>query len=213
MFFRKDPSELQVPFPADALPGRNEAMEVPDTHYVNGNPIKGPWPDGMETLIVAMGCFWGAERFFWQTPGVYSTSVGYAGGSTPNPTYQETCTGQTGHTEAVMVVFDPTVVQLETLFKIFWENHDPTTKNRQGNDIGTQYRSAIYANSPAQLAAAQTSRDAYQKALIDAGYGEISTEIAMAGPYFYAEDYHQQYLAKNPGGYCNHGFCQVSYAS
>ncbi|MBT8241944.1 MAG: peptide-methionine (S)-S-oxide reductase MsrA [Acidimicrobiia bacterium] len=212
MFFRKDPSELQIPSPADALPGRSEAIEVPDAHYVNGNPMKGPWPDGVETLIVAMGCFWGAERFFWQTPGVYSTSVGYAGGSTPNPTYQETCTGQTGHTEAVMIVFDPAVVQLDTLFKIFWENHDPTTKNRQGNDIGTQYRSAIYVNSPEQLAVAQASRDAYQKALTDAGYGEISTEIAMAGPYYYAEDYHQQYLAKNPGGYCNHGFCQVGYA-
>ena len=212
MFFRKDPSELQIPSPADALPGRSEAIEVPDSHYVNGNPLKGPWPDGMETLIVAMGCFWGAERFFWQTPGVYSTSAGYAGGSTPNPTYQETCTGQTGHTEAVMIVFDPAVVQLDTLFKIFWENHDPTTKNRQGNDVGTQYRSAIYANSPEQLAAAEASRDAYQKALSDAGYGEISTEIALAGPYYYAEDYHQQYLAKNPGGYCNHGFCQVGYA-
>ncbi len=188
-------------------------MAVPETHFVNGNPMQGPWPEGMETLIVAMGCFWGAERFFWQTPGVYSTSVGYAGGSTPNPSYQETCTGQTGHTEAVMIVFDPAVVQLDTLFKIFWENHDASTKNRQGNDIGTQYRSAIYANSAEQLAAAEASRDAYQKALTDAGYGEISTEIAMAGPYYYAEEYHQQYLAKNPGGYCNHGFCQVSYSS
>jgi peptide-methionine (S)-S-oxide reductase len=213
MFFRKDPAELQIPSPSDALPGRSEAIAVPETHFVNGNPMQGPWPEGMETLIVAMGCFWGAERFFWQTPGVYSTSVGYAGGSTHNPTYQETCTGQTGHTEAVMIVFDPAVVQLDTLFKIFWENHDATTKNRQGNDIGTQYRSAIYANSAEQLAAAEASRDAYQKALTDAGYGEISTEIAMAGPYYYAEEYHQQYLAKNPGGYCNHGFCQVSYSS
>jgi peptide-methionine (S)-S-oxide reductase len=213
MFFRKDPSEMQSPSPSEALPGRSEAVDVPATHYVNGNPMTGPWPDGMDTLIVAMGCFWGAERFFWQTPGVYSTSVGYAGGSTPNPTYQETCTGQTGHTEAVKVVFDPTIVQLETLFKIFWENHDPTTRNRQGNDIGTQYRSAIYANSDEQLAAAVVSRGAYQRSLGDAGFGEISTEIAIAGPYYYAEDYHQQYLAKNPGGYCNHGFCQVRYAS
>ncbi|MFW2380438.1 MAG: peptide-methionine (S)-S-oxide reductase MsrA [Acidimicrobiales bacterium] len=212
MFFRKDPSEMQIPSPSEALPGRSEAVDVPAAHYVNSNPMTGPWPDGMDTLIVAMGCFWGAERFFWQTPGVYSTSVGYAGGSTPNPTYQETCTGQTGHTEAVMVVFDPTIVQLETLFKIFWENHDPTTRNRQGNDIGTQYRSAIYANSDEQLAAAVASRDAYQRSLDDAGFGEISTEITLAGPYYYAEDYHQQYLAKNPGGYCNHGFCQVSYA-
>ncbi len=188
-------------------------MHVPEAHYVNGNPMTGPWPAGMDTLIVAMGCFWGAERFFWQTPGVYSTSVGYSGGSTPNPTYQETCTGQTGHTEAVMVVFDPSVVQLETLFKIFWENHDATTPNRQGNDVGTQYRSAIYANSQEQLAAAHTSREAYQGALHDAGFGEISTEIAMAGTYYYAEEYHQQYLAKNPGGYCNHGFCQVGYAA
>jgi peptide-methionine (S)-S-oxide reductase len=211
MFFRKDPSELQIPTASDALPGRSEAMMIPETHYVNQNPMTGPWPAGMDTLIVAMGCFWGAERFFWQTPGVYSTSVGYAGGSTPNPTYQETCTGQTGHTEAVMVVFDPSIVQLDTLFKIFWENHDPTTLNRQGNDVGTQYRSAIYANSDEQLAAALASRDGYQRALDDAGFGEISTEIAMAGPYYYAEDYHQQYLAKNPGGYCNHGFCQVGY--
>ena len=212
MFFRKDPSELQIPSASDALPGRSETMKVPEVHYVNQNPMTGPWPAGMDTLIVAMGCFWGAERFFWQTPGVYSTSVGYAGGSTPNPTYQETCTGQTGHTEAVMVVFDPSIVQLDTLFKIFWENHDPTTLNRQGNDVGTQYRSAIYANSAEQLAAARASRDGYQRALDDAGFGEISTEIAMAGPYYYAEEYHQQYLAKNPGGYCNHGFCQVGYA-
>ena len=212
MFFRKAPTDLVVPTAAEAMPGRNTPIAVPETHYVNGNPMKGPWPDGMETLIVAMGCFWGAERFFWQTEGVYSTSVGYAGGSTPHPTYQETCTGQTGHTEAVMVVFDPAQVQLETLFKIFWENHDPTTLNQQGNDVGTQYRSAVYANSDEQLAAAHASRDVYQQSLNDAGFGEISTEIGLAGEYYYAEEYHQQYLAKNPGGYCNHGFCQVGYA-
>ncbi len=213
MFFRKAPTDLVVPSAAEAMPGRDTPLAVPETHYVNGNPMQGPWPEGMDTLIVGMGCFWGAERFFWQTEGVYSTSVGYAGGSTPNPTYQETCTGKTGHTEAVMVVFDPTVVQLETLFKIFWENHDPTTPNQQGNDVGTQYRSAIYANSAEQLAAAQESAAAYQRSLTDAGFGEISTEIAMAGEYYYAEEYHQQYLAKNPGGYCNHGFCQVGYAN
>ncbi len=211
MFFRNDPANLQVPSAADALPGRATPMAVPATHYVNGNPLQGPWPEGMETLVVAMGCFWGAERFFWETPGVYSTVVGYAGGTTPNPTYEETCTGQTGHTEAVLVVFDPAVVQLETLFKIFWENHDATTANRQGNDVGTQYRSAIYATSPEQLAAAEASRDSYQKSLAEGGFGEISTEIAMVGPFYYAEEYHQQYLAKNPRGYCNHGFCQVSY--
>ena len=213
MFFRKAPTDLVVPTAAEAMPGRDTAQAVPATHYVNGNPMQGPWPEGMDTLIVGMGCFWGAERFFWQTEGVYSTSVGYAGGSTPNPTYQETCTGKTGHTEAVMVVFDPAVVQLETLFKIFWENHDPTTPNQQGNDVGTQYRSAIYANSAEQLAAAQESAAVYQRSLTDAGFGEISTEIAMAGEYYYAEEYHQQYLAKNPGGYCNHGFCQVGYAN
>lgn len=213
MFFRKAPTDLVVPTAAEAMPGRDTPQAVPETHYVNGNPMQGPWPEGMDTLIVGMGCFWGAERFFWQTEGVYSTSVGYAGGSTPNPTYQETCTGKTGHTEAVMVVFDPAVVQLETLFKIFWENHDPTTPNQQGNDVGTQYRSAIYANSAEQLAAAQESAAAYQRSLTDAGFGEISTEIALAGEYYYAEEYHQQYLAKNPGGYCNHGFCQVGYAN
>ncbi len=213
MFFRKDPADLQVPSVEDALEGRDTEMPVPATHHVNGNPLKGPWPDGMDTLIVAMGCFWGAERFYWQLPGVYTTAVGYAGGSTPNPTYEETCTGMTGHTEAVLIVFDPSIVQLDTLFKVFWENHDPTTRNRQGNDVGTQYRSAIYANSPQQLAAAEASRDAYQRSLDAAGYGQISTEIALAGPFYYAEEYHQQYLAKNPGGYCNHGFCQVGYSS
>jgi peptide-methionine (S)-S-oxide reductase len=211
-FFRKDPSGMEVPIAEECLPGRDTPVTVPDSHYVNGNPLKGPFPGGMETLVVGMGCFWGAERFFWQMPGVFTTAAGYAGGSTPNPSYEETCTGMTGHTEAVLVVFDPTVVGLDELFKVFWENHDPTTPNRQGNDTGTQYRSAILANSPEQLAAAQASQEQYQERLSKIGFGEISTEISMIGPWYYAEDYHQQYLAKNPGGYCNHGFCQVSYA-
>lgn len=212
-FFRKDPSNLVVPSAAECLPGRDTPIAVPDAHFVNGNPLVGPFPDGFETLVVGMGCFWGAERFFWQMPGVYTTAVGYAGGSTPNPTYEETCTGMTGHTEAVLIVFDPSIVSLDDLFKVFWENHDPTTPNRQGNDMGTQYRSAILVNSAEQLAAAQASCDQYQARLSEGGYNsEISTEIAMIGPWYYAEPYHQQYLAKNPGGYCNHGFCQVSYA-
>ena len=211
MFRRVDPSKLEVPAPEDTLPGRLEPLPVPDAHHVNGNPLVGPFPEGTDTLIVGMGCFWGAERFYWQQPGVYTTAVGYSGGTTPNPSYEETCTGMTGHTEAVLIVFHPEQVSLETLFKIFWENHDPTQHMGQGNDIGTQYRSAIYANSPQQLEAAQKSRAAYQRQLTDAGYGEITTEIATAGPFYYAEEYHQQYLAKNPGGYCNHGFCQVGY--
>ena len=197
---------------ADALPGRAEAIQVAEKHIVLGNPMVPPFPDGMEQLVVGMGCFWGAERFFWQLDGVYTTAVGYAGGYTPNPTYKETCSGKTGHTEAVLVVFDPTKVDLDTLFKIFWENHDPTTANRQGNDVGTQYRSAIYTSSPEQMTAALASKDQFQAQLAENGFGEISTEIAEAGEFYYAEDYHQQYLQKNPGGYCNHGFCQVSYA-
>ena len=207
---------MEVPTAAECLPGRETPVAVPAAHYVNGNPLVGPFPEGMETLVVGMGCFWGAERFFWQMPGVYTTAVGYAGGSTPNPTYEETCTGMTGHTEAVLVVYDPNQVELSELFKVFWENHDPTTPNRQGNDAGTQYRSAILANSAEQLAAAEASRDQYQARLSEKGFGTISTEISMIGSlsesWYYAEDYHQQYLAKNPGGYCNHGFCQVSYA-
>ncbi len=211
MFRRVDARKLEVPAPEDTLPGRLDPMPVPNAHYVNGNPLVGPFPEGTDTLIVGMGCFWGAERFYWQQPGVYTTAVGYSGGTTPNPTYQETCTGMTGHTEAVLIVFFPEQVSLETLFKIFWENHDPTQHMGQGNDIGTQYRSAIYANSPQQLEAAQRSRDVYQRQLTEAGFGQITTEIATAGPFYYAEEYHQQYLAKNPGGYCNHGFCQVGY--
>lgn len=209
MFFRRAPEMITE---ADALPGRSEAIEVAPEHLVLGTPMTPPFPDGLEQIVVGMGCFWGAERFYWQLDGVYTTAVGYAGGYTPNPTYKETCTGQTGHTEAVLVVYDPLLVDLETLFKVFWENHDPTTPNRQGNDVGTQYRSAIYTSSPEQLAAALASRDQYQAKLSEKGFGEISTEIAEAGTFYYAEDYHQQYLHKNPGGYCNHGFCQVSYA-
>ena len=201
------------PPPAEqCLPGRSEPLDIPAAHHVNGNPLVGPWPDGLDTLVVAMGCFWGAERLFWETPGVYSTAVGYAGGTTPNPTYEETCTSMTGHTEAVLVVFDPNVVGVEQLLAVFWENHDPTQFMGQGNDIGSQYRSAVYTNSTEQADVVDASRDAYQQQLSAAGFGEITTEIAPAGEFFYAEGYHQQYLAKNPGGYCNHGFCQVAYA-
>lgn len=196
----------------DALPGRGEAMPVSAEHLVLGTPMTPPFPDGLEQLVVGMGCFWGAERFFWQIEGVYTTAVGYAGGHTPNPTYEETCTGRTGHTEAVLVVYDPQVVGIETLLATFWENHDATTANRQGNDVGTQYRSAIYTSSDEQLAAAIASKEKYQEKLSANGFGTISTEIAPAGVFYYGEDYHQQYLEKNPNGYCNHGFCQVSYA-
>ncbi len=201
----------------EALPGRDAPMQVADRHVVLGTPLTGPWPEGHEVLYVAMGCFWGAERIFWQIPGVYSTAVGYMGGWTRNPNYQETCTSRTGHTETVQVVYDPTAVTVEELLAAFWENHDPTTPNRQGGDVGTQYRSAIFATTDAQLAAAEASRDRYQARLAEKGYGQISTQIARAdaagdGRFYYAEDYHQGYLHKNPGGYCNHGFCQVSYA-
>jgi peptide-methionine (S)-S-oxide reductase len=199
---------------ADALPGRSTPMPVPAAHIVNGHPLVGPWPEGFEVAYFAMGCFWGAERIFWQLDGVWSTAAGYMGGFTPNPTYEETCTARTGHTEAVLVVYDPAVVSYETLLKEFWENHDPTQVNGQGNDHGTQYRSAAYPTTPEQLAATQASRERYQAALSAAGFGAIATEIrpaSEAGTFYYAEDYHQQYLAKNPRGYCNHGFCQVAY--
>ena len=211
MFRKMSTRGLKVPDPEHTLPGRSEPLPVPAAHYVNGNPLQGPFPDGLETLIVAMGCFWGVERLYWQQDGVYTTAAIYAGGTTPNPTYQETCTGMTGHTEAVLVVYDPQRVDLDQLFKIFWENHDPTQYMGQGNDIGTQYRSAIYTTSDEQLAAALASRGAYQSKLTEKNFGDITTEIGPAAPYYYAEDYHQQYLAKNPGGYCNHGFCQVAY--
>ncbi|MCW2673307.1 MAG: putative peptide methionine sulfoxide reductase [Frankiales bacterium] len=196
--------------PDEALKGRDDAMRVPDKHTVLGTPLTGPWPAGLEIAYFGMGCFWGAERFFWQLDGVYSTSVGYQGGHTPNPTYEETCTGRTGHTEAVQVVYDPAKVSYETLLKTFWENHDSTQGMRQGNDVGTQYRSAVYTTSDAQLETAKASRVTYQDALTKAGRGTISTEILPAGPFYYAETYHQQYLDKNPNGYCNHGFNGVS---
>jgi len=196
------PSAPRMPTAADALPGRSETMAVPAHHFVNGESLTGPWPDGTKTAIFALGCFWGAEKDFWQTPGVVSTAVGYVGGFTPNPSYREVCTGGTGHAEAVLVAYDPAKVSYEQLLKVFWEHHDPTQGMRQGNDVGTQYRSAIYAVDDEQLAAAKASRDMYQQQLSAAGFGEISTEIAPAPQFYYAEDYHQQYLAKNPNGYC-----------
>ena len=196
---------------ADALPGRAAPIATAATHFVNGHSLKGPYPAGLETAIFGLGCFWGAERKFWQAgEGAYVTAVGYAGGFTPNPTYEETCTGRTGHTEAVLVVFDPKKISYDDLLKIFWESHDPTQGMRQGNDVGSQYRSAIYATSPAQLAAAKASAQAYGDALKAKGYGPITTEIAEAPPFYFAEDYHQQYLAKNPGGYCGLGGTGVS---
>jgi peptide-methionine (S)-S-oxide reductase len=188
-----------------ALPGRSQEMSVPERHEVLGTPLRGPFPEGVETAIFGMGCFWGAERIFWEAPGVYTTAVGYAGGVTPNPTYEEVCSGRTGHTEAVLVAFDTATTSYEEMLKLFWEGHDPTQGMRQGNDVGTQYRSAILWTGDAQRAAAEASRDAYQETLSASGYGEITTEIAQAGPFYYAEDYHQQYLAKNPGGYCGLG--------
>ena len=191
--------------PQNALSGRDTPMEVPDRHDVLGTPLQPPFPEGMQRLVVGMGCFWGAERVFWQTDGVYTTAVGYAGGYTPNPTYEEVCSGRTGHTEAVLVVFDPAVISLEGVLRLFWEGHDPTQGMRQGNDRGTQYRSAIYWADDAQRAAAEASRDMFQGELARAGYGAVTTEIAEAGPFYYAEPYHQQYLAKNPNGYCGLG--------
>jgi len=203
VFLRR--KKLNLPTPEEALPGRDTPMPVPEGHTVLGTPLRGPWPTGYQVAIFGMGCFWGAERLFWKVPGVYSTSVGYAGGITPNPTYEETCSGMTGHTEAVQVVYDPAKVSYGQLLKVFWENHDPTQGMRQGNDIGTQYRSAIYATTDEQLAEALASRDAFAPVVAKSGYGEITTEIAKAGEFYYAEDYHQQYLDKNPRGYCGIG--------
>ncbi|MBX9802036.1 MAG: peptide-methionine (S)-S-oxide reductase MsrA [Caulobacteraceae bacterium] len=195
----------EMPTAAEALPGRATPLPTDAFHHVNGRPLKGPHPEGFETAILGMGCFWGVERIFWQLPGVWVTSVGYSGGITPNPTYEETCTGRTGHAEVVQVVFNPAEVSYSALLKAFWENHDPTQGMRQGNDVGTTYRSAIYHLDAAQKAEAEASRDAYQTALKAAGRGTITTEIAPAGPYYFAEDYHQGYLAKNPAGYCGIG--------
>ena len=205
MFLRY--KKLDLPTRDDALPGRATEMPVAARHTVLGTPLKGPWPAGHETAVFGMGCFWGAERIFWRIPGVYSTSVGYAGGYTSNPTYEETCTGRTGHTEAVQVVYDPAKVSYEMLLKAFWENHDPTQGMRQGNDVGTQYRSAIYTTTDAQLKTAEASREAFAPVVRAAGRGDITTEIRPLDAYYLAEDYHQQYLsdAKNPYGYCNHG--------
>lgn len=197
--------KLELPQANQALPGRDAAVAVPDAHFVSGAPLKPPFPDGMAEVVFGLGCFWGAERIFWQTPGVFTTAVGYAAGVTPNPLYEEVCSGMTGHNEVVLVVYDPKQVSFEALLKRFWEGHNPTQGMRQGNDVGTQYRSGVYVSTPAQKAAATASKAAYQSTLKAAGYGQITTEILDARTFYYAEDYHQQYLAKNPTGYCGLG--------
>jgi peptide-methionine (S)-S-oxide reductase len=196
--------------PAQALPGRDMPIPTAERHFVLGTPLHPPFPAVMRSVVVGMGCFWGAEKVFWEADGVYTTAVGYAGGYTPNPTYQEVCSGSTGHTEAVLVVFDPVATSLEEIMRLFWEGHDPTQSMRQGADVGTQYRSAVYFDSPGEEATIRATRDLYAAQLAASGYGEITTEIASAGPFYYAEEYHQQYLAKNPGGYCGHGGTGVS---
>lgn len=208
MFFARKP--LAIPSAADALPGRSTPMPGPTEHFVHGRPIRPPFPESWQHAVFGMGCFWGAERMFWQLPGVASTAVGYLGGHTPHPTYQEVCSGQTGHNEVVLVLFDPAAISFEALLKAFWEGHDPTQGMRQGNDVGTQYRSGIYLSSPAQREAALASRAVFGERLRAAGFGPITTEILEAGPFYYAETYHQQYLAKNPGGYCGLGGTGVS---
>ncbi len=202
--------KLSLPSAAEALPGRKAKMPVQEAHFVNGHPLVPPFPAGLELALFGLGCFWGAERKFWQARGVYTTAVGYAAGITPNPTYEEVCTGMTGHNEVVRVVFDPKATSYDALLKVFWESHDPTQGMRQGNDVGTQYRSGIYVYSPEQRAKAEASKAAYQRVLSKAGYGEITTEILDAPEFYYAEDYHQQYLAKNPAGYCGLGGTGVS---
>jgi peptide-methionine (S)-S-oxide reductase len=204
------PKKLSIPDADQALPGRDQEMPISGPHFVNSNPIKPPFPEGMEQVIFGLGCFWGAERLFWQTPGVFVTAVGYAAGHTKNPSYQEVCSGQTGHNEVVLVVFDPKVLSFENLLKVFFEGHDPTQGMRQGNDMGTQYRSGIYVSSDEQRAAAEAARDAYDALLQNRRYDPITTEILDAPPFYYAEDYHQQYLAKNPGGYCGLGGTGIS---
>ena len=208
--FLFDKAKTKLVDPADSLPGRDEAIVVPERHYVLGNPLTPPWPEGFQQIVVGMGCFWGAERVFWQAPGVWTTAVGYAGGSTPNPSYEEVCSARTGHTEAVLAVFDPSVTSYDEMLKLFWENHNPTQGMRQGNDVGTQYRSGIYVGSEAEREAAERSREVFAAQLSDAGYGEITTEIAPLDTFYYAEGYHQQYLAKNPNGYCGLGGTGVS---
>jgi len=210
MLFGRD--KQTMPDPADVLPGRPDAMPVTHLeHLVLGTPIAGPYPEGTKTAVFGMGCFWGAEKFYWPLDGVFTTAVGYAGGFTPNPTYEEVCSGRTGHNEVALVVYDPEVVSYDELLKVFWEVHDPTQFMRQGNDVGTQYRSEIYVSDDEQRAAAEASLERYQASLNGAGFGEIATTIVDAGTFYFAEDYHQQYLARNPGGYCNHGVCQVAY--
>ena len=208
MLFSRKP--LELPTAETAVPGRETPLAAPDRHFVLGTPLLPPFPEGYERIVVGMGCFWGAERMFWQAPGVHSTAVGYAGGLTPNPTYEEVCSGRTGHTEVVLAVFDPSRTSLDEMLRIFWEGHDPTQGMRQANDVGTQYRSAIYWESEGQREAALASREMFQAELTKAGFGSITTELAAAGPFYYAEDYHQQYLAKNPNGYCGHGVTGVS---
>jgi peptide-methionine (S)-S-oxide reductase len=208
--FLFDKAKTKLVDPADALPGRDQQIAVPARHEVLGNPLTPPWPEGFQQIVVAMGCFWGAERVFWQADGVWTTAVGYTGGFTPNPSYEEVCSARTGHTEAVLVVFDPSVTSYDEMLRLFWENHDPTQGMRQGNDVGTQYRSAIYVGSDAEREAAERSREVFSERLRAAGYGEITTEIAPLSDFYYAEDYHQQYLAKNPNGYCGLGGTGVS---
>ena len=207
VLFRK---KVELPTREQALPGRAQALPVPAQHYVNGNPLTPPFPEGLEQAVFGMGCFWGAERKFWEAPGVFTTAVGYSGGFTPNPTYEEVCSGRTGHAEVVLAVFDPALTSYEEMLRVFWENHDPTQGMRQGNDVGSQYRSAIYTFSDDQRESAEESRARYQAALAAAGHGPITTKIADAPPFYYAEDYHQQYLAKNPNGYCGIGGTGVS---
>jgi peptide-methionine (S)-S-oxide reductase len=210
MFKRKT---VHAPTPDTALDGRLDAERISGTHFVNGSVMTRPFPSGMEVVAFGMGCFWGAERVFWQLPGVFTTAAGYQGGITENPTYEQVCTGRTGHAEVALVVYDPEIISLKTIMKSFWEQHDPTEENRQGNDVGTQYRSAVYWTDEGQRDVIIASRDAYDSDLRKAGYRGITTEIVEAGAFFYAEEYHQQYLAKNPGGYCNHGFCQIEYTA
>jgi peptide-methionine (S)-S-oxide reductase len=207
LFFREKTKMID---PERALPGRDTQIAVPDRHFVLGNPLTPPFPEGFEQIVVGMGCFWGAERLFWEAPGVWTTAVGYAGGYTPNPTYEEVCSGSTGHTEVVLAVYDPAKTSFEDMLKVFWEGHDPTQGMRQGNDVGTQYRSGIWVADESQLERAEASREMFGARLREAGHGEITSEVATAGPFYYAEDYHQQYLAKNPNGYCGLGGTGVS---
>lgn len=200
--FSRQTEKLAMPTLETALPGRDQPIATAKTHFVNGHPLKGPYPDGMRQIVIGMGCFWGVERLFWSLDGVYVTAVGYAGGFTPNPTYEEVCSGKTGHTEVALVVYDPNKINLNTLLTVFWEEHDPTQGMRQGNDIGNNYRSALYVSDNDDLASVEASKDQFQQALKERGLGPITTEIALAGPFYFAEDYHQQYLAKNPNGYC-----------